>query len=406
MLRAYTCRLYPNAEQREFFAHSFGCVRWVYNNALAYCQQQRETGAKHPSAFDLNNRLPELKKEFEWLAAIDSQALKAACADLDAAFQHFFRRVKAGQTPGYPRFKSKRNARNSFTATQRLSVKEGTVKIPKLGYVKARGLQQFEGKIKRVTVRLLPSGKYMASLLVDTPEQPLTPAPLPEISGVLGIDLGCKTDGYTRLLAAFSNGTELIAPAHFKSAQRKLRRAQRQLSRKKKGSKNRDKQRVKVARIYEKFSNQRKDFLHKTTTQLVRENQAIAIEDLNVQGMMAAPKPKQENGRFVRNGRASKRGLARSLVDASLGKFTRQLEYKCRWYGVNLLQCGRFEPSSKTCSACGTINTALTLRDRRWTCECGTEHHRDINAAINISRFAYTKAVAAGSRELTSAEIQ
>ncbi|MCV6590797.1 MAG: helix-turn-helix domain-containing protein [Marinobacterium sp.] len=142
MLIGYRCRLYPTAEQRAFFARSFGCVRWVYNDALAWCQQQREAGAKHPSSIDLQKRLPGLKKQHEWLSEVDSQALKEACRDLDAAFKHFFRRVKAGQTPGYPRFKSKRDPRRSFTATQSLHVNRDSrqLKVPKLGWVKFRGL--------------------------------------------------------------------------------------------------------------------------------------------------------------------------------------------------------------------------------------------------------------------------
>ena len=407
MLRGVQCRLYPTAEQRAFFARSFGCVRFIYNEALAHCQAEREAQRKHPSAIDLQKRLPTLKGVYPWLTEVDSQALKESCRDLDKAFAAFFRRVKAGQTPGYPRFKSKHDHAHSYTATQHLHVEfsERRIKLPKCGWVKCRGLRQFDGKIKRITVRQSASGRYYASLLIEDGQAEPLPTALPTGVEVIGIDMGCKTEGDRQQLATLSTGQAILMPAYLKGALKRLARAQRKLARKTKGSNNRRKQRQRVARLHERVANQRRDFLHQTTHRLTRENQALAVEDLNVQGMMTAPRPKQdEQGNYLPNGRAAKRGLARSLANVGLGEFARQLRYKALWRGVTLLECGRFEPSSKTCSGCGHRLEELPLAVRAWGCpECGAEHDRDVNAAINIRNFAI-KAVGAGSPELTLPE--
>ncbi|MBJ3433511.1 transposase, partial [Salmonella enterica subsp. enterica serovar Agona] len=203
---------------------------------------------------------------------------------------------------------------------------------------------------------------------------------------------GCKTEGFTHQFAALSTGEIVTAPAEYKRQMKRLRRAQRRLARKQKGSASRMKQKRRVAQLHERISAVRRDFLHKLTHRLTCENQALAVEDLNVRGMMAAPKPKPDPdnpGAFLPNGASRKRGLNRSLASASLGEFFRQLEYKCAWRGVALLKVGRWEPSSKRCSSCGEINEHLTLADRRWQCPaCGAEHHRDINAAVNIAARA------------------
>ena len=403
MLIAYKCRLYPNRTQAEFFARSFGCVRWVYNEALAYCKQQRQTGEKHPSAIDLQKRLPELKKQQPWLAAVDSQALKQACRDLDTGFQHFFRRVKAGEKPGYPRFKSKRDNRSSFTAMQNLHVshEDRQVKIPKLGWVRCRGLREFEGKIKRVTVSQTPTGKYFASILVDDglpePER-LTPDQVKQIpqAEVLGIDLGCKTDGDEQQFAALSNGEIVSMPAFLKKGAKQLARLQRQLAKKTKGSANWHKQKQRINRLYEKIANRRTDFIHQFTSRITRENQAVAVEDLNVKGMMAKAKPKQdETGKYMKNGRSAKKGLSRSLSNVALGETLRQIAYKTLWRHKAYLQCSRWEPSSKTCSHCLQVDMFITLDVREWRCSnCGTIHNRDINAGKNIARAGYQAAIA------------
>jgi putative transposase len=392
MLYAIRVRLYPNAAQREFFAKTFGCCRWVFNDALAYCQRQYEAGEKRPSGYDLQKRLPALKAEFPWLAEADSQSLKQTCKDLDGAYNHFFRRVKNGETPGFPRFKSKHRGDATYTATAATSIalERGRLKLPKAGRVRCRGGREWEGKIKRATVRQTPAGKYYATVLIDDgrdlPAQPttnLTP---------LGIDVGCKTEGFTHQFAALSTGEIITAPAEYKRQMKRLRRASRRLARKQKGSANRAKQKRCVAQLHERISAVRRDFLHKLTHRLTCENQALAVEDLNVKGMMAKPKPipdPAKPGSFLPNGASRKRGLSRSLASASLGEFFRQLDYKCAWRGVTLLKVGRWEPSSKRCSCCGEINTDLTLADRWWQCPaCGAELHRDINAAMNIAARA------------------
>lgn len=403
MLRGVQCRLYPTAEQRAFFALSFGCVRFVYNEALAHCQAEREAQRKHPSAINLQKRLVAFKGLHPWLTEVDSQALKESCRDLDKAFAAFFRRIKAGQTPGYPRFKSKHGREQSFTCTQTLATDhtERRIKLPKCGWVKCRGLRQFDGKIKRITVRQSATGRYTASLLIEDGQAELLPTALPAGVEVVGIDMGCKTEGNQQQLATLSTGQVIMMPAYLKGALKRLARAQRTLARKTKGSNNRRKQRLRVARLHEQVANQRRNFLHQTTHRLTRENQALAVEDLNVKGMMAAPQPKQdEQGNYLPNGRAAKRGLARSLANVGLGEFARQLRYKALWRGITLLECGRFEPSSKTCSGCGHRLAELPLAVRAWVCpECGAEHDRDINAAINIKNFAIM-AVGADSPEL------
>lgn len=392
MLYAIRVRLYPNAAQREYFAKTFGCCRWVFNDALAHCQRVYEAGERRPSAYDLANRVVILKNEHPWLADADSQALKQACADVDAAYKHFFRRVKSGETPGFPRFKSKRRGDATYTATAAASIalEPRRLKLPKAGWVRCRGAREWEGRIKRATVRQTPTGKYYATVLIDDgrdlpaqPENGLTP---------LGIDVGCKTEGFTHQFAALSTGEIVTAPAEYKRQMKRLRRASRRLARKQKGSANRAKQKRRVAQLHERISAVRRDFLHKLTHRLTCENQALAVEDLNVRGMMAKPAPKpdpERPGAFLPNGASHKRGLARSLASASLGEFFRQLEYKCAWRGVALLKVGRWEPSSKRCGCCGEINESLTLADRRWQCPaCGAELHRDINAAVNIAARA------------------
>lgn len=392
MLFAIRVRLYPNAAQREYFAKTFGCCRWVFNDALAHCQRVYDAGEKRPSAYDLMNRLPLLKVEHPWLADADSQALQYACRTVDAAYKSFFRRVKNGDKPGFPRFKSKHRGDATYTATAAagIALDLRRLKLPKAGWVRCRGDRAWEGRIKRATVRQTPTGKYYATVLIDDgrdlPAQPET--------GVapLGIDVGCKTEGFTHQFAALSTGEIVTAPAEYKRQMKRLRRASRRLARKQKGSANRAKQKRRVAQLHERISAVRRDFLHKLTHRLTCENQALAVEDLNVRGMMAKPEPKpdpERPGAFLPNGASRKRGLARSLASASLGEFFRQLEYKCAWRGVALLKVGRWEPSSKRCSCCGEINTDLTLADRRWQCPaCGAELHRDINAAVNIAARA------------------
>jgi putative transposase len=363
MLKAYKYRLNPNIEQRVALSKNFGCVRWVYNWALSRKIEAYQKENRSLSCFDLSKELPKLKsaEETKWLAEADSQALVMSLRNLDNAFTRFFREKK-----GFPKFKSKKCRRQSFQIPQRVKVDFETRKIilPKIGAVRAKLHRKFDGIIKTVTISKTPSGKYFASVLVETDEKPL---PKPEIryETTIGIDLGLTH------FAILSNGEKIENPKHLQKSLNRLKFLQRKLSRKKAGSKRRDKARIRVAKLYEKITNQRNDFLHKLSIRLIRENQTIALETLNVQGMM-------QNHR-----------LAQSIGSASWSRFVEFLRYKAEWYGRNIVFIGRFEPSSKLCSVCGYHNGELTLTDRTWTCpSCQTEHDRDVNAATNIRKFA------------------
>jgi putative transposase len=362
MLRAYKYRLYPNNEQRIALSKNFGCARWVYNWALSRKIEAYEKENRSLSIFVLSKELPKLKvaEETKWLAEADSQALVMSLRNLDNAFTRFFREKK-----GFPKFKSKKS-RQSFQIPQRVKVDFKALKIilPKIGAVRAKLYRRFEGKIKTVTISKTPSGKYFASVLVETDEKPL---PKPEIKyeNAIGLDLGLTH------FAILSNGEKIENPKHLQKSLKRLKFLQRRLSRKKAGSKRRDKARIRVAKLYERITNQRNDFLHKLSIRLIRENQTIALENLNVAGMM-------QNHR-----------LAQSIGSASWSRFVEFMRYKAEWYGRNIVFIGRFEPSSKLCSVCGFHNSELTLDERTWICpSCQTEHDRDVNAATNILKFA------------------
>jgi len=363
MLRAYKYRLYPNSEQRTAMSKNFGCVRWVYNWALSRKIEAYEKENRSLSIFDLSKELPKLKasEETKWLAEADSQALVMSLRNLDNAFTRFFREKK-----GFPKFKSKKSNRQSFQIPQRVKVDFEARKIilPKIGAVRAKLHRKFDGKVKTVTISKTPSGKYFASVLVETDEKPL---PKPEIKyeTAIGVDLGLTH------FAILSNGEKIENPKHLQKSLKRLKFLQRRLSRKKAGSKRRDKARICVAKLYERITNQRNDFLHKLSIRLIRENQTIALESLNVAGMM-------QNHR-----------LAQAIGSASWSRFVEFLRYKAEWYGRNVVFIGRFEPSSKLCSVCGFHNSELTLDERTWICpSCQTEHDRDVNAATNILKFA------------------
>ena len=362
--KAYRCRLYPNKEQAALIEKTFGACRWVWNLALETKKSAWEVGRSNLSYYDLDKMLPRWKSVCLWLKDVDSQALKQALRDLDKAYQNFFRRVRNGEKPGYPKFKSRRDGTQSYrTPCGRGAVAvvgRKHVKLPKLGKVKCRITQPIEGRILNATIKRVPSGKYYVIICcTDVPE---TEMPMGE-NQVLGIDAGIK-DMMTR-----SDGIKVPNHRFLRQSERKLRREQRKLSRRKKGSANWCKQKRKVALVYERVSNQRRDTIHKATTQAVRESQAIAVEDLNVNGM-------------TRN-----HHLAKSVSDASMSEIIRQLQYKCDWYGRDFVKVDRWFPSSKTCGECGCVFDDLTLSMREWTCpECGTHHDRDMNAARNIAR--------------------
>ena len=364
MLRAYKYRIYPTDDQKILLAKTFGCCRFVYNWALnlkieAYRQEKKTIAYKEVQDRMVN----ELKKENQWLTEVNSQALLNSIRNLDTAYKNFFRDTHA---VGFPHFKSRKN-KQSFQCPQHCSVdfKKGTLSIPKAKDIPAALHRRFKGTVKTVTVSMTPSGKYFASVLVDTDIQELPASPV-QGDTALGIDLGIKS------LAVCSDGRTFDNPKNLQHSLDRLALLQKRLSRKQKGSANRNKSRIRVARLQEHIANCRKDNLHQITHALTHDSQVrtLCMENLNVKGM-------QRN-----------HYLAQAVGDASFGMFLTMLEYKCQWYGVNLVKIDRFAPSSKTCGQCGYVYKGLKLSERSWICpECGTHHDRDFNAACNIKEF-------------------
>ena len=364
MLRAYKYRIYPTEEQKVLLAKTFGCCRFVYNWALNLKIEAYRQEKKSIANIELTNRMKsKLKAEHEWLGEVNSQALQSSLRNLDTAYKNFFRDTHA---VGFPKFKSRKN-HQSFQCPQhcRVDFEKGTITIPKAKDIPAVLHRKFKGTVKTVTVSMTPSGKYFASVLVDTAIQEL-PASAMQGDTALGIDLGIKS------LAVCSDGRTFDNPKNLQHSLDRLALLQKRLSRKQKGSANRNKARIRVARLQEHIANCRKDNLHKITHALTHDSQVrtLCMEDLNVKGM-------QRNHH-----------LAQAVGDASFGMFLTMLEYKCRWYGVNLIKIDRFAPSSKTCGQCGYVYKELKLSERSWTCpECGMHHDRDFNAACNIKEF-------------------
>lgn len=361
MEKTYKFRIYPNTEQKQLLTRTFGCVRFVYNHYLAKRKGIYESEKTTMNYVSCSNDMTVLKKELSWLKEVDSTALQSALRDLDTAYQNFFRGIKQGKHIGYPRFKSKHDNRKSFKSKRvgdNIKVFDTAVRLPKLGFVECRVSKQVQGRILSATISQTPSGKYYIALCcTDVDIQPLL-----STGAVVGLDLGLKD------LAITSDNQRYANHKYLYNSQKKLARLQRQLSRKTKGSNRRNKARIKVARLHERVSNQRNDTLHNLSTRFVREYDTICIEDL-------APKNMVKNHK-----------LAKSISDAAWGEFVRQLQYKCDWYGKDLVKVDRFFPSSQLCSVCGFQSTIVKdLSIRNWECpECHTIHDRDINAAINI----------------------
>jgi len=354
-LKAFKFRLESNKQQKVLINKTLGCTRFLYNQMLS--EKQTKYKSKDNSKLKTEK---EYKIEFDWLKEVDSIALQQSRIDLKTAYDNFFRKIKAGQ-PTNLKFKSKHNPKNSYrtiNVNNSIRVEDNYIKLPKLGFVRFKKSREVTGTIKSVTVSKNILGRYYISVLCETEIQKL-----PTSNKEIGIDLGLKEFCIT------SDNEFVSNPRYLRNSELKLKKAQRKLSLRKKGSNRRFKQQKKVFRLHEKIRNQRLDFLRKLSTRLINENQVICLEDLQVKNM-------------VKN-----HCLAKSISDVSWSKFVELLKYKSDWYGRELVQIDKFFPSSKTCSCCENIKKDLTLQDREYICSsCGLVIDRDYNASLNILR--------------------
>ena len=365
VLKVYEYRIYPTRKQEEQIQLNFNSVRWVYNKCLEVRMQHYNEHKNLLSKYKLCNMLVEWKKseETKWLSNASAAALQQAIFDLDVAYNAFFK-----QHFNHPKFKQKKSHRNSYRLPQwcKIDNENNKIFIPKLRWVDCRIDRYINYELRSVTIKQVPSGKYFVSCLFDDGQE-LPPKKEIHEKTTLGVDLGIST------LVILSNGVKYENIKINKKYKDKLANLQRSFSRKKNGSKNKEKARIKVARVYEKISNCNKDYIHKITTQMINENQVntYCLETLNIEGL-------KKNHR-----------IASAIQNASLFKLREMMQYKAERAGKNILFIGQFEPSSKLCHNCGYIKKDLTLNDREWTCPiCGTTLDRDVNAAINIKNIA------------------
>ena len=372
--RTYKFRLYPTKEQTELLAKHFGCTRFVYNYFLNQRKEQYQFTGKSDNFYAQEKALTELKKQEEMilLKEVNAQSLQYALRCLDSAYTNFFKKRAK-----FPNFKSKRS-KNSFTAPQSTSVSGNRLFIRKFKEgIKCRVHRTIKGRIGKVTISKTPSGKYFASVFTEEEYE----TPFEKTNKSVGVDLGLKD------LLVTSEGETFKNNRHTRKYEHKLATAQRHLSRKKKGSRGFENQRLKVARLHEKISNCRADYLHKCSISLVRKYDVICIEDLNVKGMM------------------KNHYLSKSIADASWGTFVFMLTYKAEWNDKKVVKIDRFFPSSQTCHVCGYVNgQTKDLSVREWECPfCNTHHDRDVNAAINIL-CAGLNSTSAGTVDYTGGE--
>lgn len=363
MLRAYKYRLLPTPEQEETFASWFGACRFVYNIALEAKIAAWSSLRLNLSSYSLMNQLTVLKRtECLWLQDCPAQSLESSIVNLDKAFKNFFKGV------GFPKFKQK-TGRQSIQFRRDSKIRGNQIQLTKIGLVDfIQHRPAGSGEIRDVTVSRTPTGKYFVSIVVKC-ENPFPEKRPVTTETATGIDVGLKT------FAVLSNGEAFANPKHLHHQLRRLRIEHRKMARRfKRGSKQQSKgwqkQKLVVAKLHEKISNQRNDFLHKTSSAITKQYDTICVENINIKGLL-----KNKN-------------LSMDISDAGWYEFIRQLNYKSNWGGKNFIKIGRFEPSSKTCSYCGCIKSDLKLSDREWICdECGTRHDRDENAAKNIKRI-------------------
>ena len=350
--KAYKYRIYPNKEQEELIHKTFGCTRFVFNKILGKAKEIYEVEKKNKIITPAN-----LKKEFEFLKEVDSLALANAQLNVKTSFTNFFKKRAK-----FPKFKSKRNSRKSYTTNNvnnSIRIENNKLKLPKLGYIKIKLHREIpkEHKLKAVTVSREPNGAYYVSILTEF-EAYIEPVSLD--NNIVGLDFSMKE------LFVSSDNQRADYPRFFRKLESKLVKEQRILSRRKKGSNNWNKQKKKVSSLHQKIKNSRKDFLHKLSTELIEKYNAISIEDLNMKGMSQALK------------------FGKSVADNGWGMFVSMLQYKAIFTGKTIVKIDKFYPSSKTCSCCGAIKTDLKLSDRTFVCNCGFSIDRDYNASINI----------------------
>jgi putative transposase len=362
MFKSYKFRLYPTTTQKVLLNKHFGATRFIYNLGLEVKQIAYNSYKTNLSAFDLMKQIPPLKEEYTWLKEVNAQSLQASLINMEKAYTGFFKNVSK-----YPKFKNKNN-NNSFNVPAHVVISKNCLSIPKFKEgIQITQSKEIKGKVKSATISKTSTNKYYVSILVDT--LTLAPNKLPvNLDKSIGIDLGIKD------FLTTSEGNKVSNPKYLKQGLSKLKYLQSKYS-KYKGKRTLHQLRLQ----YEYIANQRKDFLQKLSTDIIKNHDTICLETLKVKNMIKNHK------------------LAQAISDVSWSKFVRQLEYKAEWYGKNIIRIGQFEPSSKICSTCGTTNKTLTLSDREWTCKsCSSVHDRDINAAINIKNFALKNYIVSG----------